>query len=274
MKKEKLITIATYTILILLSVITVYPLFWISTISFKTVREYVASPISLPNSLNLANYVHVLLVDKRVIRFLLNSFIVTTSSVGLILLFSVPAAYCLSRLKFIGRDVILMFFLFNFMIPIILFITPLYVLLTKLGLLGSYWSIILPYVASRLGLSIFILRSFFRTIPSSVEDAAKLDGCNLFKIMYLICLPAIRSGIFVVVILNFIAVWNEFFLAYVILQDQAMFTLPPGISVFRYQYSANWPYMSVAIVISVIPSLFMFYFFQDKILQGWGYTEK
>ena len=274
MNKGNLTTIATYAGLILISIITIYPLFWISTVSFKTVREYVASPISLPLTLNFANYIHVLFVDKRVLRFLFNSFIVTTSSVGLILVFRLPAAYCLSRLKFYGRDFILMLFLFNFMIPIILFMTPLYVLVAKLGLLGTYWSIIFPYVAARLGISIFILRSFLRTVPSSAEDAAKIDGCNLFRIMYLICIPAIKNGIFVVMILNFIAVWNEFFLAYIMLQSQAMFTLPPGLSVFRYQYSANWPYMSVAIVISVVPSLFLFYFFQDRILQGWGYTNK
>ena len=274
MTKNRGIAIAIYATLIVLSVITIYPLFWVTSVTFKTIREYVASPIGLPRRLDLTNYINVLLVDKRVVRFLLNSCLVTFSSVAITLACALPASYCLSRLKFAGRDTILLIFLFNLMIPLIVFMTPLYILVHRLGLLGSYWSIILPYTATRMGLSIFLLRAFFRMIPSAVEDAAKLDGGNLFQIMYLICIPAIKSGVFVVIILNFIAIWNEFFLAYILLQDQEMFTLPAGLSIFRYQYSANWPHMSVALVISIIPSLFLFYFFQDKILEGWGYTGK
>jgi len=121
---------------------------------------------------------------------------------------------------------------------------------------------------------VWMLHSFFSDVPLEILEAADIDGCSRFQQLVLIAVPLVRTGIIAAGLLVAVFIWNEFFLAYVVLQNQEMFTLPAGLSVFRYQYSANWPYMSVALMISVIPSLALFYFCQDRLLEGWGYTSK
>ena len=266
-------SLAVYFISVVFAIVSVYPIFWVVTVSMKSVKEYEMSPFGLPSSLRFENYARVLL-DPRILRFMLNSLLVTCISVGLVLIFSLPSAYSLGRLRSKFSHAILIVFMLNFMMPVLVFMTPLFILVKKLGLLGSYWSIILPYSASRIGLSVFILRSFFRTIPSEVEDAAKVDGCGSFQTFLRICVPAVHGGILVVAIINFIAIWNEYFLALVIIQKQEMFTLPLGLMLFVYDYSANWPLMAVLLVMSVAPVLLLYAFFQESLVKGWGYVNK
>jgi ABC-type glycerol-3-phosphate transport system permease component len=164
-------------------------------------------------------------------------------------------------------------FLFGESIPIISLIIPLYILVNRLGLGGSRWSIIFPFVAMNLGITVLILRGFFRSIPTDIEDAAKLDGCNAVQLIFSVMIPIVRPGLVVAAALNFIAFWNEYFIVSILADSQQMMTVPAGLAakLINY-YSTNWPAMAAGIMLSLIPVFLLFTFAQEKIVQGWSST--
>lgn len=255
-------------------VATLGPLLWVVGISFKTTREFTTNPFALPKKLDFSAYIRVL-TDERMLHFIENSIIVTGISILIVLVVSVMAGYALARISFRGSTFLFVLFILSDAIPIFVVIIPLYFLIQKTGLSDSRWGLILPYAAMKTGLSIFIMRGFFRSISSDMEDAARIDGASTLRMIWSIMLPLIRPGALVVAILNFISFWNEYFLAAVLLPSQDMYTLPPGLAaVFVSKYSTNWPLLAAGLVISTIPTLVLFSFAQDKIIEGWTVTVK
>jgi raffinose/stachyose/melibiose transport system permease protein len=257
-----------------LTLVTIGPVFWLFTVSLKTQAEYSASPFGLPTALRLDSYASVL-TDSAFLRFVLNSVAVTSSSVLIILILSTLAAYALARLDFAGNRALFVTYLFGNVIPIFLILLPLYVLLAKTGLGGTLLSLILAYTAASLGISILILRSFFRSIPEHLEDAARIDGCDTLGIIWHVMMPLIRPGLVVVAVFNMFNIWNEYFLAAFLLPSQKMFTLPPGLAAaFAAEYATNWPGMAAGILLSAVPLILIFVIAQDKIVEGFSFTSK
>lgn len=203
-------------------------------------------------------------------QFLVNSIIVTSVSLVILLTASILAAYAISRIEFKGRNFLFVLFLMGDMVPIIVLIIPLFILIKFLDIGQTRWAIIMPYVAGSLGFSVFILRGFFRSLSSDIEDAGRIDGCNTLQLIWHIMLPLIRPGIIVVTIMTFIFFWNEYFLASVLLPTQDLFTLPAGIaSTFFARFRQDWPAAAAGALLSILPILIVFIFAQDKILEGW-----
>ena len=254
--------------------VTVGPVVWLFFVSMKTRSEYAASPFGLPSALRFDNYT-VILTNSEFLRFAWNSLLVTSSSVALILVLSTLAAYALARIDFVGSRLLFVAYLFGEVIPIFLILLPLYVLLAKVGLGGTLLSLILVYTAASLGISILVLRSYFRSIPSEIEDAAQIDGCNTLLVIWYVMMPLIRPGIVVVAIFNIFNLWNEYLLAAFLLPSQKLFTLPAGLaSSFVAQYTTNWPAMAAGILLSAIPLILMFVVAQDKIVEGFSLSSK
>ena len=127
----------------------------------------------------------------------------------------------------------------------------------------------------RIGLSVVLMRSFFRSVSSDLEDAAKLDGCNLLQNIWCVVLPVVRPGLFATAIINTIFFWNEYIMAAILLPRQALFTLPPGLAAaFIGRYSANWPLLAAGFTLCFIPILLIFMLAQDKIIVGWTVSSK
>ena len=257
-----------------LATITIGPVLWLLSVSLKTQREYSASPFGLPTELRAENYVSIL-TDSGFLRFAWNSVLVTSSSVLIILVLSTLAAYALARLEFAGNRVLFVAYLFGNVIPIFLILLPLYVLLARTGLGGTLLSLVLAYTAASLGISILVLRSYFRNIPANLEDAAQIDGCNTLQIIWYVMMPVIRPGMVVVAVFNMFSIWNEYFLAAFLLPSQKAFTLPPGLAAsFSSEYATNWPGMAAGILLSAVPLILVFAFAQDKIVQGFSFGSK
>jgi ABC-type glycerol-3-phosphate transport system permease component len=259
---------------IALMLLNVGPVVWLFSVSVKTRGEYAAHPFGVPPALRLDNYKFIL-SDSEFLRFAWNSLIVTTSSVFIILVLSAPAAYALARIEFAGNRLLFIAYLFGEVIPIFLILLPLYVLLAKSGLGGTLFSLVLAYTAASLGISTLVLRSYFRSIPTDIEDAARIDGCNTILLIWHVMMPLVRPGMVVVAVFNIFNIWNEYLLAAFLLPSQKLFTLPAGLaSSFVAQYATNWPAMAAGIVLSAIPLILMFVIAQDKIVEGFSFGSK
>lgn len=277
MKTPK-VSIATRTgisvFAVVLTLMSIGPVVWLFSVSMKTRSEYVAHPFGLPTTLRFENYAFIL-TDSEFLRFAWNSLLVTSSSIFIILLLSTLAAYALARLDFAGNRLLFVAYLFGEVIPIFLILLPLYVLLAKSGLGGTLLSLILAYTAASLGISTLVLRSYFRSIPVELEDAARIDGCNTMQLIWHVMLPLIRPGILVVAVFNIFNIWNEYLLAAFLLPSQKLFTLPPGLATsFVAQYATNWPAMAAGILLSAIPLILIFVVAQDKIVEGFSFGSK
>lgn len=258
-----------YAIYVLVAIVTLGPLLWILSISLRTRGQFAADPFGLPTQFYLENYLKII-QDEQMTRFLINSIIVTSVSLVILLSTSVLAAYAISRIDFKGRNFLFVLFLMGDMVPIIVLIIPLFILIKFLDIGQSRWALILPYVAGSMGFSVFVLRGFFRALSSEIEDAARIDGCNTLQLIWHIMLPLVRPGIIVVAIMTFIFFWNEYYLASVLLPTQDLFTLPAGVaSTFFARFRQDWPAAAAGALLSILPILIVFLFAQDKILEGW-----
>lgn len=274
MRKDPKLTLPRNLLLILVSLIATAPLLWIVSLSLRTQQEFAAHPFGVPDRVNLENYIRVL-TDARMVQFIYNSVYVTFWAVLLVFIASTLAGYALARIRFRGAHALFLLFILSDAIPVFVVLIPLYILIQKIGLADSRWALILTYAAMKVGLSVFIMRGFFRSVSSAMEDAAQLDGCNLWQTVWHVMLPLVRPGALVVVILNFLSFWNEYFLAAVLLPNQELFTLPAGLAaVFVGRYATNWPVLATGIFISVLPSLGIFALAQDKIIDGWTVSLK
>jgi len=272
--KNRFSNVLYHFIYILVSIATAGPLIWIIMLSFKTRREYATNLLGLPKSLYLVNYIQAF-NNSPFFTFLRNSIIVTFVSLVLILLVSTLAGYSLARIPFRGSRVLFIFFIMCDAVPLFVILIPLFILIHKLGIADTLWGLIFSYTAMRIGLSVMLMRGFFRSVSSEIEDAARIDGCNLLQNIWYVMLPIVRPGLLVTAIVNFIFLWNEYFLATVLLPKQELFTLPPGLAAaFMGHFSAHWPVMAAGFTLSFLPSLLTFFLAQDKIVTGWVATSK
>jgi raffinose/stachyose/melibiose transport system permease protein len=263
-----------YIVLSLGAIISLFPFLWVLVLSFKTKQEFFAQPFALPESIDLVNY-KLLLGDQRIIGFLQNSFFVSIVSVLVVVSAATLAAYALARIDFPGSQALFILFLIGDTIPLFVVLIPLFIFIQSIGLSGTWISLIMPYAAMNMGLSVFILRGFFSTVVKDLEDAARIDGCNSISILIHIMLPVIRPGVVVVAIINFIIYWNEYFLVQVLMPTQRMFTLPAGMaSLFVGRFGTNWPIWGAGIIISILPTVVLFASAQEKIVQGWTFSGK
>jgi raffinose/stachyose/melibiose transport system permease protein len=254
---------------VVITVVTAFgfPLFWMVYSSFKTNREIFAKPFGFPKVLHFEHFAEAW-TEGGLGRFYVNSLFVTMVSVAIIVVFSSLAAYAFARLQFRGRDVLYYTFLIGLMLPPQVVIIPLFVLLRELNMLNTYWALILPYSSWSLSLSIYLLKSFYLTLPSELEDAAKIDGASLFQIFRLVMLPLIRPALVTVIVLNVVGLWNELIFALLFIQDQTKRTLPAGMLSFYGYHTVDYRLVFSALTLATIPILILYFFFQKQVIDG------
>ena len=211
--------LAEYTVYIIIAIATLGPFLWVVLLSFKTRREFANDPFGLPLSLHLDNYVAVF-ERNGVMTFFFNSVLVSAAALAVLLVASVLAAYAIARVPFRGRNVVFVMFLLGDAIPLVIVIIPLFVLIQRIGLGNNILALVFSYVAMNVGVAVFILRGFFRSIHADLIDAAKLDGCSALQTILHIMLPMARPALIVVAVTNFISFWNEYFLASILMSTQ------------------------------------------------------
>jgi raffinose/stachyose/melibiose transport system permease protein len=267
MKKSKAIRVVIYIFLIFLVFIYVLPLLWMVFVSFKTNAEVFQSPFGLPQTLQWENY-SVAWNAGNLWRATLNSLIVCVITLLVSMLAGSMAAFAIGRMRWKLANSTMMYFMIGMMIPVHCVLIPLFVQFSKLRLTNELISLILPYVTFSLPMTIYILVNFFRSMPNELFEAACMDGCSIYRCFFQIALPLSKAGLFVTGLMTFVNNWNELLLAMVFISDALKKTLPVSLTYFVGPYSTNYVQMFAAIVIAVAPSIVVYCFFSNQIVDG------
>lgn len=255
-------------------VLVVYPLLWLVYSSLKSDQAIFLNPFALPewDRLQWSNYVRAW-TEAHFSRYFWNSLLVTSLSVTGCVLLASMAAYALSRFRIRGGTGLFFLFLSGLMIPMQLSIIPLFFQMRDWGLLNSRLGLILVYTAGGLPFAIFILAGFFRTLPTTLYEAAIIDGCSEWRAYWNIMLPLARPGWVTVAIFLFLSAWNEYFTAYMFLSgagSEPARTLPLGLAniAITSQYRSDWGVCFAGLVLVLIPTLTFFVLLQRHIVKG------
>lgn len=255
-----------YLILIMLTVLSSFPLVWMILTSLRDRRE-VFSGILLPKVLTLDAY-EFILTEFRILDFLWNSILVTFFTVSVVIALATLAGYAFAHLDFWGKEIIFLILLGTLMVPGAVLIIPLFLQLRNFGLIDSRLGVILAYIGGGLAFSVFLMRSYFKTLPTELIDAGRVDGASEFGIFWRIMLPLARPGIATVLIFQFMDTWNEFIFAATILHTPALRTLQPAVFALVGRYSTNWPALAAGLTISILPIVITYVLMQRQFVAG------
>ncbi|MDY4609386.1 MAG: carbohydrate ABC transporter permease [Sphaerochaetaceae bacterium] len=246
----------------ILFIIVVFPFYWIILSSFKSFLEiFEVPPRILPVRLDFFNYVEAF-KDYHVGTFIMNSLLVTLVTVLSTTVISTCASFALTRMQFKGSKQFQAFLKMTQMFPVVVLLVPLFLMCTKLNLYGTRSSLILPYIALQIPVSVILLSTYFIDIPVEMEEAALIDGCNLFQTFMFVMLPLAVSGIVAVSIYTFIQVWQEFLIASSFITNHAYYTLTVGLTTFKGEF-INWGGLMATSVIIAVPAMILFTASQD-----------
>ena len=248
-------------------IISLFPFLWALISSFKTNRELLTNPFSMPTQINFNNYINALKMAPINI-FYINSLILALSSVSLILLVYSMSAYVFARFTFRFKGPLFMLLTSSILIPGTAIIYPLYMTITQLNLYNTKAGLILIYVAFSLPVSTFILRSYFLSLPANIEEAAMVDGAGFVRIFANIALPVARPGLASAGILAFFRVWNDFIIALTMTTGTSNKTLPVAIEYFNSMLGSDFGALFAAVIMVVTPSIVIYLIMQRQIVAG------
>jgi ABC-type glycerol-3-phosphate transport system permease component len=200
-------------------------------------------------------------------RAFLNSVFVTVVSIGGILAISTMAGYVFAKLDFPGKTFLFYFWLAGMMVPPHVSIIPNFVVLDRMHLINSYLSLFLIYFSST-SFGVFVMRSFFVTVPTEILEAARIDGCSELGVFWRVALPLARGGLAVIAIFYFVFLWNDFMYPLTFLRDPELNTIPLALMTFRDIWSADWGPMLAALSMASLPPIIFYFFFQKQFIRG------
>jgi ABC-type glycerol-3-phosphate transport system permease component len=254
-------------LLIVLTIISLYPVFFMVMTALKSQEEYIFNKFSFPKAISWDNFYEVF-VGKNFEQWFLNSIALTVGSVILSLALAILASYALSRYQFKIRDTILNFIISLMVIPPVIMVVPLFVFMSKVKLINSIPGVILIYAGLTLPLSIYLLTTFFRSIPQAILESSYIDGCSSFRTLTSIVMPLSMPPIITLIVVNSLWVWNELMIALIFLQKDELKTLMVGITVFKSRYSINIPLTMMGLFVITIPMVVLYLFGQKYFVQG------
>lgn len=258
--------IATGSLLVVL--ISLFPFAWMGLSSIKFLNElYTVPPHWWPNAPTLQNYWTVIF-DSNIPRYFVNSIVISFGSTGLALMLAIFASYGFARFDFRGKAFWQAFVLIGQLLPTAAIIVPLFITLRVLGLVNTYWGLILVYMIITLPLSVWMLTSYFRAIPVELEEAAIIDGASRLGVLFRVTLPLSVPGIVAVVVYAFVTTWNEFIFALTFATDSSVKTLPIGIAEFSTEFNTDWGAVMAASVVMTVPIALLFFTMQRLFVSG------
>jgi raffinose/stachyose/melibiose transport system permease protein len=244
-----------------------YPILLMVLAGFKSNAEIYGAPFALPQTFSLKNFTTIW-NGTDFPRYLANSLLVTSGSLILILSVGLCAAYAIARYQFRGNELLYLLFLSGLVVPLKLAIIPLFVQLKWLGLINTHAGLILVYTAMGLPSAIFILTGFLRTLPNELEDQARIDGASEPRIMLQIMLPLARPALVIAGIHNAVPIWNDFFFPLVLLQNNALKTLPQGLTVFMGEYNTDWGVLFAGLTMAALPITLVYAVLSRQFIAG------
>lgn len=260
--------LATYTLAVAAFGLLLLPIYWLVVTSFKPLEDiFVVPPQFWPERFTLENYYSQ--SDPRLLRFFLNSIIVSAGSAVLSTFAGALCAYAISRFAFRNKNLLLLFFLAAMAFPVPLLMITMYGTFLKLGLLDTYWALILGTAATGLPISVWLLTNFINQIPEDMEEAALLDGASPFKVLMHVVLPIIRPGLAASGIFVFVTSWNELIMGMTFVSSPELRTLPAGITLtFLGEFEGDWSEMMALAVLVTLPVFLLFAVTQKAVLKG------
>jgi ABC-type glycerol-3-phosphate transport system permease component len=263
-------SVARHLAAVVLSLLCGFPLLWMVLTSIKPDREILtAVPTFWTSDPTLGAYQR-LFEQTKFLTYFRNSIVVAGSATVLTVLVGTLAAYGITRFRFRGRDFVAGVVLFTYMFAPIMIVVPFYILMRQAGLTNSHSGLVLAYVTFSLPFSMWLLRSFFQSIPLELEEAAMIDGCSRPQAVMRIIVPLALPGVIAVSIFTFIVAWNDYLFARVLIGADDLKTLPVGIQDLYESTITDWGMVMAAGVMITIPALLIFILLQRYLIAGWG----
>jgi multiple sugar transport system permease protein len=260
--------IATYAVLITLTIFCIFPLVWTLLTSLKYEADIVTQTMQyIPKRITFENYVTIW-TQSGFPTLVFNSFVVTATTVVLCLITGTLAAYSFSRFHYPGRGALMLGYLVIRMFPAVLMIIPLFILMRGVGLLDSRFGLALAYTSFLLPLFVWMLKGFFDAAPKELESAARIDGCTRLGAMIRIVLPLARNGLVATSVFVAIAAWNEFLFALMLTTSQGSRTWPVGLQLMVGEFQLPWGVLAAGGIISIIPVMILFAIVQRTMVHG------
>ena len=266
-KKISIYHIVCAVILLIMVIICIYPIVWMFFGSMKDKAEFYTNIWGLPKQIHLDNYIAAWKNADLGRRFI-NSLIVTLGSMCIMIPVTSCAAYAVARLNFKGKNLIYMYLLLGIMIPAGVLGIPTFTVAMKMGLLNSHFGLMLIYAAQNIAMGMFIMRGFFISLPRELEEAAMIDGCSRFGCFVRIIVPLARAGVATQVIFNGLTIWNDYFMANIMITKDELRTLPLSIANFVGKHSTNYPELFAMLTMAKIPVIIVFVLSQKSFIEG------
>jgi raffinose/stachyose/melibiose transport system permease protein len=259
--------ILIYFILVFYALFNVYPIFWMVMNSVKTDQQIALRPFGLPQNFNFINYISAWRQVDLGVAFA-NSIWVSIIAMILAVMLGAITSFFIARFDFKGQTLLYNYLILGMLIPVHATLVPLFILESKLQIINTPVSLLLPYIAFNLPITIFILVSFMRGFHRDIEESAIIDGCGIVQLFWSVILPMTRPALATVVILNFIHNWNEFSFALVLVNDSSLKTLPLAIASLAGQFTTSLSTQMAGLTIALIPTLIIYFLLQNQLVKG------
>ncbi len=267
-KKTKLSKTVLYAILIVVAIIQIFPLVWLIDFSLASSSEmFTNGLLIIPKKIQWGNYAKAF-VDGNFLWYLKNSILINGLAVLIVILVSIMSAFACRRMHWKLSGFVKTLLLMGLMIPIHATLLPNYKIYSRLGMTDTIWALIIPYVAFSLPQGLFLMTSFMESIPVELEEAAVMDGCGIYRIVFQIITPMLKSSIATVAIMTFLNNWNEFMMASTYLSSDKWKTLPFSVLEFTGEYSSNYAVQFAVMALTAAPAVIVYILLNKHITKG------
>jgi arabinogalactan oligomer / maltooligosaccharide transport system permease protein len=268
MREPKLITVLRHAVLLLFVAISVYPALNVLSISLRPGDRLRSTDLAIiPNDWTLNSYVE-LFTEQPFLRWLGNSLLVASLVTVTGVALAAIGGYAFSRFRFVGRKSAMLAILTTQMFPATMLLLPLYILIAKLHLVNTFLGLMVFYVSTALPFCVWQMKGFYDTIPASLEEAARIDGCSRGIAFWRVIVPLAVPGLVITALFSFMAAWSEYIVAAQVMQDEDMFTLPLGIKSFQASLSTQWGLYAAASILVSIPVVIVFLLLSKYLVSG------
>ena len=252
-----------------LLIVEVYPILWMLLGSFKTQNEFLNEPFwALPQSWDIVNYIEVFTTGEFG-KYILNSVVAVFPSLAIILVFGTAAGFALEVMVWKGRGTVLLLFLAGIMVPAQMILLPLFTIYFRTNMTGTLWPLIITYVALGMPLTVFMMATFFRSVPREIFEASTLDGASIFRSFFSIGLPLVRNALFTIGLVQFFFLWNDLLIALTFTNSSDLRTIQVGLLNFTGEYGAvQYGPTFAAISVNVLGTLLIYVFLNQQVMKG------
>ena len=266
-KKSNVGQIVIYVLFTILLVLFLIPFFLVLLNSFKENKEIILDPLALPSKINLSRYVKAFTAMNYLQTFK-NSLIITVLSIVLIILFAVMCAYFFARNNWKINKILFMIMVASMIIPFQTIMIPIVKNFSAINAVDNIFMVVVFYIGAHISMAVFMFQGFIKNIPVELDEAATIDGCNDFQILFKIIFPLLKPIISTVAVLDILAIWNDFLLPYILLQSNRLKTLPLMTYSFFGQYSVDYSLVCSGLIMSILPVIIIYAFLQKQIIDG------